>query len=107
MSGSGSNSDENLIRGTNFHHHKMGNSGSSSLEEIGGTTLEEIVVTVEPVRAICAISKMAFNANYFRLIRKKQIEQFFGEINLSDSDSEAEWINLMMAKLTTEELADL
>ncbi|KAL2508664.1 hypothetical protein Fot_32311 [Forsythia ovata] len=61
----------------------------------------------EPIRAVNSISKMTFNVNYFRMLRKKQIEQFFGVINLSDSDSEEERINLMMEKLTIEEAGDL
>ncbi|KAL2528034.1 hypothetical protein Fot_20635 [Forsythia ovata] len=61
----------------------------------------------EPVKATCSISKLAFNANYFKMLRKKRLKQLYGIINISDSDSEAEGIRLMMAKLTAEEIVDL
>ncbi|KAL2558180.1 hypothetical protein Fot_02919 [Forsythia ovata] len=66
-----------------------------------------MLVMAEPIKAMCAISKMAFNANYFRLIRKMRIEQFTRVIILGNSDDEADGITLMMAKLTLEEAADL
>ncbi|KAL2515508.1 Uncharacterized protein Fot_29479 [Forsythia ovata] len=72
-----------------------------------GTATEEIVVMAEPVRAICSLSKTAFNANYFKMLERKRLEQLYGVINLSDSNCEAEGIHLMMAKLTAEEAADL
>ncbi|KAL2557724.1 hypothetical protein Fot_02463 [Forsythia ovata] len=81
--------------------------GDSDLEEIGGNAPRKIVVMAEPVRAICSISKLDFNANYFKILRKKHLEQLYGVINLSDSDSEAEMIHLMMAKLIAKEATDL
>ncbi|KAL2509721.1 hypothetical protein Fot_33368 [Forsythia ovata] len=50
---------------------------------------------------------MAFNAHYFKMLKRKRLEKLQGVINLSDSDSEVEGIPLMMAKLTVEEAADL
>ncbi|KAL2494817.1 hypothetical protein Fot_38574 [Forsythia ovata] len=50
---------------------------------------------------------MAFNANYFRLIRKKRVEKFTGVINLGDSDNKTEETTLMMDKLTPNEAVDL
>ncbi|KAL2483153.1 hypothetical protein Fot_44597 [Forsythia ovata] len=50
---------------------------------------------------------MAFNANYFKMLRRKRLEQLYGVINLSDSDSEVEEIPLMMVKLIAEEAANL
>ncbi|KAL2557550.1 hypothetical protein Fot_02289 [Forsythia ovata] len=85
----------------------MVDSGDSDLEGIGGNAPEKILVMAEPVRAICSISKLAFNANYFKILRKKRLEQLYGVINLSDSDSEAEMIHLMMAKLIAKEATDL
>ncbi|KAL2553653.1 hypothetical protein Fot_07272 [Forsythia ovata] len=68
------------------HHSYMIDCGDSDLEEIGRTDLKEIVVIVEPVRAICPVTKMAFNANYFKMLRRKRLEQFYEVINLSDSE---------------------
>ncbi|KAL2552285.1 Uncharacterized protein Fot_05904 [Forsythia ovata] len=85
----------------------MGDSGGSDLEEDGESALGEIVAMAEPVRAIFSVSKIAFNANYFKMLRKKRLEQLYGVINSSDSDSEAEGNPLMMAKLTAEEVANL
>ncbi|KAL2516414.1 hypothetical protein Fot_30385 [Forsythia ovata] len=81
--------------------------GDNDLEEIGENASEEIVVMAEPVRAICYLSKVVFNANYFKMLRRKQLEQLYGVINLSDSDSETEGIPLLMTKLMVEEDADL
>ncbi|KAL2489593.1 Uncharacterized protein Fot_42885 [Forsythia ovata] len=61
----------------------------------------------EPIRAVCLISKLVFNVNYFRMVGKKRIEQFTGVIHLGDFESEVEIINFMMEKLTPEETADL
>ncbi|KAL2551948.1 hypothetical protein Fot_05567 [Forsythia ovata] len=81
--------------------------GDSDLEEIGGTASGEILVMAEPVRAICSIFKMVFNAHYFKMFMRKRLEKLHGIINLSDSYNETDGISLMMAKLTVEEAADL
>ncbi|KAL2529820.1 hypothetical protein Fot_22421 [Forsythia ovata] len=73
----------------------------------GRTALGEIVVIAEPVRAIYSVFKMVFNTNYFKMLRRKQLEQLYRVMNLSDCDSEAEGIPLMMVKLTAEEATDL
>ncbi|KAL2557668.1 hypothetical protein Fot_02407 [Forsythia ovata] len=41
------------------------------------------------------------------MLRRKRLEKLCGVINLSDSNSEAEGTQLVMAKLTVEEVADL
>ncbi|KAL2493707.1 hypothetical protein Fot_37464 [Forsythia ovata] len=71
------------------------------------TALEDIVVMAEPVKAIFLISKLAYNASYFRMVRKKRIENLTEVLNLGNSDSETEEINFIMAKLTPEEAVNL
>ncbi|KAL2508673.1 hypothetical protein Fot_32320 [Forsythia ovata] len=81
--------------------------GGGNFEEVGRTAPRDILVMVEPVRAICPISKLDFDTNYFRMARKKWIEQFTGVINLGDSDSKADEMNFVMEKLTPEEATDI
>ncbi|KAL2508812.1 hypothetical protein Fot_32459 [Forsythia ovata] len=85
----------------------MVDSGDSDLEEIGENAPGEIVVMVEPIWAICSISKLSFNANYFKMLRKKHLQQLCGVINLSDYDSDAEEIYLTIGKPTAEKVVDL
>ncbi|KAL2551684.1 hypothetical protein Fot_05303 [Forsythia ovata] len=79
----------------------------SDLEETRGTAMGKIVVMAEPVSEICSVSKIDFNVNYFKMLRRKRLEKLYGVINLSDSDNEAEEIHLMIAKLTAEEATNL